>query len=75
MSEIKIDTDIPLPKRLSRRPLKYPYDQMQVGNSIYVTVSFNSIYQLAMGWAKREKNKRKFIAKQEGEGSRLWRVK
>lgn len=36
MSEIKIDRDVPVPEFVDRRPNKYPWREMEVGDSIFI---------------------------------------
>lgn len=72
MDIIKIDKNIPVPKSK-----KYPWDKMEVGDSIYID-------SRAMGksaatcfniYIKRNKLDWKYKSRTEGNGTRIWRVK
>jgi hypothetical protein len=71
MTNIAIDKDVGLPKERIRH--EYPYRDMDVGDSFYVddgkiTVMCNNNYRLG------KVLNRKFIARVENGGVRVWRI-
>ncbi len=69
---IRIEKDIPLAHRVTTS--KYPFPQMQVGDSFYTDLKATSLRSLATHYAKRENGTVKFAVRIEGDGSRVWRV-
>lgn len=78
----KIEKGKPVPERSIRA--KYPFDQMEVGDSIFVQLRGEkdnlmklqtSVNGNSRDWALRKKNDHKFVTKQEGKGVRIWRIK
>lgn len=76
---MKIDKDIPISGRNNYKgigpPCKYPWVDMKVGDSIYVTITIGGIASTANSWRKRNKPDWVFSARKEGEGVRIWRIK
>lgn len=76
--EFKITKGMKLPEsRRQCKPLKYPWDKMEVGDSILVTGTFEQRHNARCSsyyWGKR--NKMLFTTRVEGkEGLRIWRTK
>jgi hypothetical protein len=73
-TSIIIETAVPIPANAKGRPAVYPFDKMKVGDSFRLDnthickISASKAY-----WAK--KLKRKFTARTEGGGVRVWRTK
>lgn len=73
MSEIKIDKGVPLPEPKLQRFKKYPWSGMEVGDSFFVPGPVKPAHvQLATIANQRLKPKR-FVARQENGGIRVWR--
>ena len=69
--DIKIESNIPLPK--SRTSRKYPYENMAVNDSFFVTdVTMPTLCNLNSRYGKRFNAK--YVARKEGEGIRVWRT-
>lgn len=71
--QIKIDRNIPVPSRNTR----YPFAEMQVGDSFFVPAKKVGTL-LSASYAFRKKSDafdRKFCARAENYGARIWRVK
>lgn len=71
--QIKIDHNIPVPPRGGR----YPFAEMQVGDSFFVAGKKPGTL-LSASFAFRKKNDvldRKFSARSENYGARIWRIK
>jgi hypothetical protein len=67
---MKIETDIPGP--VSTRSRKYPFMDMQVGESIWFDEQVNGrAYRSALSTGSR--HGLKFIARKENSGIRIWR--
>ena len=67
----EITKSVPLPQPIKRH--NYPYEQLQVGESFWVTgISMQSLCNANRRQSKRLA--RKFICRKEGEGVRVWRV-
>jgi len=68
--EVIIDDAVPMPgARVVRR---YPYAEMDVGQSFYVAGVQMQVV-LNGNWRAGKKLERKFIARREGDGIRVWR--
>lgn len=65
---MKIEKDIEIPTKHART--KYPFAEMEVGDSIYSDVI--SASTSARGWGYR--NNKKFTTRREGNGYRTWRI-
>ena len=71
----EIDHDIPIPKPRPR-PRKYPFRDMQIGDSFYVPQTIvKNIAPAAAQVAKRMGNGAKFTCRSIDGGVRVWRVK
>lgn len=70
MSDMKIEKGVPMPK--NKRATKYPFAEMEVGDSFYVEPDNGSIHAAASWYGKR--NNKKFATRKEGEGRRIWRI-
>jgi hypothetical protein len=71
----KIDRDIPAPPSARRvgRPLAWPWDRLEVGDSVLLTSE--DVAKTGQIWAER--HGRRFIRQKQtdGTGWRLWRQK
>lgn len=68
----KIEKNVPLPDGYPGRQ-KYPFDQMEIGDSILVPGPVGiRVSNAAYQWGKA--NKRKFRGKMTSEGMRIWRI-
>jgi len=65
-----IEKNIPLPKD-KRRPSRYPWAELQAGDSVLIAPFHARVYRAASLYAKR--NGLKFICRTEGDGIRVWR--
>lgn len=54
------------------RNSKYPFEQMEIGDSFY---SNKNPYSLAVRWVKKRKLDWWFSCRKDGRGYRLWRIK
>lgn len=71
---IKIDKNVPVPKILRGGAVKYPFAQMQVGDSIFLEgQTTNKASALSAYW--RRKFNWVFIARGEKNGARIWRIR
>lgn len=68
-TEFKIEKGVPVPPS-SHLNTKYPFAQMEVGDSIHAT-NFHAP-NAAHQWGKT--NGRKFASRKEGDGYRIWRI-
>lgn len=72
METYKIEKNVPLP--VQSGPCKYPFAEMEVGDSILVrNVGKSSILSYARYWSAKNKNKYAWYAEQEKDGVRIWR--
>ena len=67
--KIKIEKGILIPKK----PNKYPFDKMEIGDSFFVDEKRINLYQHARKY-KNENKKFAFTIKEEGTGVRIWRT-
>jgi hypothetical protein len=72
---ITIEKKVPMPMVGQKgRQTKYPFGSMEIGDSFYVDDRNPSqISSVAYNWCKRNNSKNKFVVKQEGKGTRVWR--
>jgi len=68
---LSVESSIPIPKIRMRR--EYPYKEMEIGDSFYVPMAkmqvvCNNNYRTSKLLGK------KFIARREGDGVRVWRT-
>jgi hypothetical protein len=74
MSDFAIEKQIPLPKR--HQPSKYPWKQMEVGDSFFVATDTKR-KAIQFGAMASDTGKRlgcKFATRQVDGGIRIWRV-
>jgi hypothetical protein len=69
--QMQIETDVPLPEFL--RSTKYPFSHMNINESVFfVGEDINGrAYRAAMTCGAR--HKKRFIARRENDGIRVWR--
>ena len=71
---IQIEKGVALPAKKSTRGSKYPFGQMEAGDSFYVEgVKPSTMSNTASRFAKANEGF-KFSVRGEGEGVRVWRV-
>ena len=75
---IKIEKGIPLPEETRGRNSKYPWGEMEIGDSFFIkdaekySVRYRTVQQCASRYGKlRDK---KFKSTSEGSGIRVWRT-
>ena len=68
---ISIESSVPIPEdRVVRR---YPHGEMEVGDSFFIKdVGLQVV--LNANWRAGKRLQRKFIARKDGEGVRVWRT-
>ena len=67
---VQIETGVPIPVGVRR---SYPYREMSVGDSFWVEgIGLQVVMNTNYRWGKRLG--RKFIARTDGPGVRVWRV-
>lgn len=81
---ITIEKNIPLPERVwgaHGRPSKYPFAQMEVGDSFAITAIEqpaeklrNNIGNCAIKWTQKNAPERKFSTRVTGGTVRIWRT-
>ena len=70
----RIQKDVPLPAR--QRASKYPFADMDIGDSFYLSqyLSRGSVKAAAHAFGKKQSPIRKFVVRKENTGARIWRV-
>lgn len=72
----KIEKGVPVPEKLAKGMKKYPFDQLEVGDSFFVPMADNaspsSLFS-AIAQARKRLNINLFSAKVDG-GRRVWRT-
>lgn len=81
---ITIEKNIPLPARVrgtQGRRSKYPFAQMEVGDSFAITAIEQTAYKLrnsigncAIKWVQKNAPERKFSTRITGNTVRIWRI-
>jgi hypothetical protein len=70
--DYKIDKNIPTP---IQRYCKYPFKDMEVGDSFFVDSKSNNMLSVAKYFAKQRKLDWVFTVRKENGGTRIWRIK
>ena len=71
MTKVIIDRTVPMPD--SRVVRKYPHEDMEVGDSFLIpNVSMQVV--LNANWRAGKRLARRYTARKEGDGIRVWRV-
>lgn len=69
--EYKIEKGVPMPKLRN----KYPFRQMEVGDSVYIPNSHAAASKSSYAaYDFQKRTGRKFISRKEGDGIRIWRI-
>lgn len=68
---ISIERDVPLP--LPKTVKKYPHEEMEVGESFFVE-GLKMQVVLNANWRAQNKTGRRFTARKEASGIRVWRT-
>jgi len=69
---IKIDKGVPVPKAIHNGRSKYPFQQMEVGDSFFAETAPEVMRSSAN--QRRLKYGTQFIVRAEGSGARCWRT-
>lgn len=74
MNDFEIETGVPIPANAIKH--QYPFSQMDVGDSFYVSpdkpITKASVWGSASLYGK--KHGKKFVVRKDGEGFRVWRA-
>lgn len=69
-----IESNIPRPRGWGGKQ-KYPWDEMEIGDSFYVKgTTVSRLCQAALSHAKSRNNGKKFSCRSEKGGARVWRI-
>lgn len=71
---ITIEKKIPIPEKKHRRK-KYPFAEMQVGDSFELTISKSTLSSAAVQWVHRHNPKAKFTIRHNDGKTRIWRTR
>tara|TARA_Y100000817_G_scaffold65790_1_gene49707 strand:+ start:1422 stop:1661 length:240 start_codon:yes stop_codon:yes gene_type:complete len=77
---MQIEKTVPMPEVPQRRRYsRYPWEDMEVGDSFHVPTTSkqtaqSSLIGAANSWAGRHAPDRKFITRRDPDGVRIWRV-
>jgi len=76
MSQIKIDSDIPLEANYNNgRPEKYPWRKMEIGESFFVLPDMMTPKRASThAWEASLRTGRKFACRRQEGGVRIWRI-
>jgi hypothetical protein len=69
---LEIETDVPLPGNLGR--LKYPFDDMHVGDSFLITDPGMVKNARSAAWMYAKRHGQRFSCRRVEDGWRVWRV-
>lgn len=70
----KIMSDIEIPRSRVGRPFKYPFRNMQIGESIFVAVDDIVLARAAAGQYKRAHPGWDYVSRSDDGGGRIWRT-
>jgi hypothetical protein len=71
MTKVIIDRTVPMPD--SRVVRKYPHGEMEIGDSFFIKEVGLQVV-LNANWRAGKRLQKKFIARKDGEGVRVWRT-
>ena len=74
MRVIQVDRGIPLPRPRRDRRWKYPWLEMEVGDSFLVPDERNVLRMVRVGCSTSRRHGMRFEARQVEGGVRVWRV-
>ena len=74
MSEIAIQKGIPVPKRAFGRTCRYPWHEMEVGDSFLFPVNVSPSFCYGAASRASQTYGKKFVVRKTTEGFRCWRV-
>lgn len=69
---MKIERGIPIIDNRARRPLKYPWPDLAIGESFFADIEPDTLRAAAHKYGKR--HGLTFIVRKDGEGARAWRT-
>ena len=72
MTQIKIDKGLPVPSGSRGANSKYPFADLEIGDSFFVNVKQQLFCSAVAGYAKR--HNKKFTTRSENGGTRVWRI-
>lgn len=74
MSKYKITKDVPIPTTAhsGRQATKYPFPDMEIGDSFFANIPSQKLSSAAINYGKRYGMR--FTVRKEGDGSRVWRI-
>ena len=72
---LAIEKDIPIPAKCEHQPRKYPFKEMEIGDSFFTpaTIASPTTIRSAANYNSKLLG-RQFTSRIEGEGTRIWRV-
>jgi len=68
----KIEKNIPVSKNYAGRSAKYPFGEMEIGDSVLIEGLKSKPVVAASAYGKN--NGKKFSSRAEGNGFRIWRI-
>lgn len=71
---IKIDKNVPIPNGAGPHGQKYPFPELQVGDSFLFPFATKRRTTQSLAWQWAKKTGRKFIVRKTTEGLRCWRM-
>lgn len=76
MPDFKIEIGIPIPPEPEPKKAKYPFAEMEVGDSFRFLGKLKvSVRQAATLYAHRDGSRKEFVVQPEGDDYRIWRTK
>jgi hypothetical protein len=75
IKKFKIEKNIPVPIKAKNIEAKYPFMEMEVGDSFFVpNMRKESLSTTICKWRKRRKIKFQFLTAKERNGVRVWKI-
>ena len=72
MNQIKIDKGVPVPEESRGANGKYPFGDLEIGDSFFVGVKQQLLCAAVSGYGRR--HNKKFTTRSENGGTRVWRI-
>lgn len=70
----KIDENVELPPKKSELRRRYPFKEMKVGDSFFISCDDTHRQQRRVHAAARGHKDKRFVTRQSSDGVRVWRV-
>jgi hypothetical protein len=75
MTKVKVDKGVPMPESNLGRPIKYPWNEMEVGDSFIIKTEDYLSVRSNISYRNNVHRDRHFVIRKIEDGYRVWRDK